>query len=65
MNADENWIMKCVRTLTVTIYFFDMVARQRIEGFTQLCGSVMMIRHKMLEEIGASGEYHGELGANP
>jgi len=55
LNADENWITKCVRTLTAITYFFDMVARQRIGGFTQLCGSVMMIRRKMLEEVGGFG----------
>jgi len=55
LNADENWITRAVRTLTAATYSFDFVARDICGGFNQLGGSVMMIRRKVLEEVGGFG----------
>ena len=55
LNADENWLTKSVRTITTATYAFDLIARKMCDGFIQLCGSAMMIRRDVLEEVGGFG----------
>jgi len=52
LNANENWISKAIRVLFSFSNLVELVARSRLRSFLQLTGSVMMIRKKVLEELG-------------
>ncbi|RLI07863.1 hypothetical protein DRO32_03240 [Candidatus Bathyarchaeota archaeon] len=55
LNVDENWLTKSVRTIATATYAFDLLARKACDGFIQLCGSAMMVRRDVLEEVGGFG----------
>ena len=56
LNADEGWVTRGIRVLLSAFYFFEHPARSVCGGFTQLNGSVMMIRRDVLEAVGGFGE---------
>jgi len=55
LNADENWVTRAARVNLSFGYAIDMAGRAGLGGAPQLGGSVMMIRRKVLEEVGGFG----------
>jgi len=55
LNADENWVTRAGRMVLTYAYAIDYPARFAFGGAPQLGGSVMMIKRKVLEEVGGFG----------
>ncbi len=55
LNADENWVTRAGRMVLTYAYAIDYPARFAFGGAPQLGGSVMMIRRRVLEEVGGFG----------
>ena len=56
LNADENWITMAARTFSALGFAIEHPGRFALGGANPLCGSMMMIRRDVLEEVGGFGK---------